>query len=192
MLDNLWFWEKWLIDEYEKEACNLLAMNVELFPSIGKNLHRHNFQSSWWVVTQIGTDRTKERPTCLERVVRLWWKSLLCSRPKSLTFLFGLCPSSLLRKSSTLCCILFDVVRTCGFLENSSFWMLSTKTEIKLVSLKMQLGWETVSFTMSTLHCSPPCSTSTRSVWCPANKAYALCFAISSSMYSILDVEINK
>ncbi|WP_353805579.1 hypothetical protein, partial [Acinetobacter baumannii] len=40
----------------------------------------------------------------------------------------------------------FDVVRSCGFLEDSSFWMLSTKTEIKLVSLKMQLGWETVSF----------------------------------------------
>ena len=129
MVDNLRLWTSDKLTSNKKEACNLLAMNVELFISIGKNLHRHNFQSSWRIVTQIGnllpiietsgceteTDRTKEKPSCFERVVRLWWKSLLCSRPKSLTFLFGLCPSSLLRKSSTLCCILFDVVRTCGF-----------------------------------------------------------------------------
>ena len=31
-------------------------------------------------------------------VVLLWWNSLLCSCPKSLTLLFGLCPSSLPRK----------------------------------------------------------------------------------------------
>ena len=129
MLDNLRFRTSDKLNEYEKEAYNLLAMNVVRFTPIIKNLHRLNFQSSWRIVTQIGnllpiietfgceteTDRTKEKPACFERLVRLWWKSLLCSRPKSLTLLFGLCPSSLLRKSSTLCCILFDVVRTCGF-----------------------------------------------------------------------------
>ena len=54
MLDNLWFWISDKLNEYEKEACNLLAMNVELFTSIGKDLHGHNFQSSWRIVTQIG------------------------------------------------------------------------------------------------------------------------------------------
>ena len=49
-------------------------------------------------------------------VVLLWWKSLLCSCPKSLTLLFGLCPSSPLRKSSTLCCIIVDVIRTYGLI----------------------------------------------------------------------------
>ena len=164
MLDNLWFWEKWLIDEYEKEACNLLAMNVVRFTPVTKNLHGHNFQSSWRIVTQIGNllpinlnfrmrDRNwqnlKKNPHASRGVVRSWWKSLLCSRPKSLTFLFGLCPSSLLRKSSTLCCILFDVVRT-----------------------------------MSTLPCSPQYSTSTRSVWHLDNKAYALCFV--NKIFSVL------
>ena len=54
MLANLRFWTSDTLNEYEKEACNLLAMNVELFISIGKNLHGHNFQSSWRIVTQIG------------------------------------------------------------------------------------------------------------------------------------------
>ena len=82
MLDNLWFWTNKKLNEYEKEACNLLAMNVELFTSIGKNLHGHNFQSSWRIVTQIGnllptyteifgceteTDKTKEKPTCFDK-----------------------------------------------------------------------------------------------------------------------------
>ena len=49
-------------------------------------------------------------------VVWLWWKSLPCSCPKSLILLFGLCPSLMLRKSSTLCCILIDVLRTCGLI----------------------------------------------------------------------------
>ena len=129
MLANLRFWTSDTLNEYEKEACNLLAMNVARFTPIIKNLHGHNFQIFWRIVTQIGnllpikqtfgseteTDRTRENPYASRGVVRSWWKSLLCSRPKSLTFLFGLCPSSLLRKSSTLCCILFDVVRTCGF-----------------------------------------------------------------------------
>ena len=53
MLDNLWFWTSDKLNEYEKEACNLVAMNVELFTSISKNLHGHNFQSSWCAVTQI-------------------------------------------------------------------------------------------------------------------------------------------
>ena len=62
MLDDLWFWEKWLIDEYEKEACNLLAMNVARFTPIIKNLHGHNFQiflaychSDW----KFASDKTK-------------------------------------------------------------------------------------------------------------------------------------
>ena len=54
MLDNLRFWMSEKLNEYEKEACNLLAMNMELFTFIGKNLHGHNFQSSWRIVTQIG------------------------------------------------------------------------------------------------------------------------------------------
>ena len=41
------------------------------------------------------------------------------------------------------------------FLRNSSFRMLLTTTEIKLVSLKMQFKWETVSFTVSTLNFPP-------------------------------------
>ena len=130
MLDNLWFWTSDKSNEYEKEDWNLLAMNVARFTPIIKNLHGHNFQSSWRVATHIGnlhpiksklsdarlklTD-LKEDLHASRGVVRSWWKSFLCSRPKSLTFLFGLCPSSLLRKSSTLCCILFDVIRTCSF-----------------------------------------------------------------------------
>ena len=59
-------------------------------------------ETCFWKIETSGceteTDRTREKPVSLERVVRLWWKSLLCSRPKSLTLLFGLCPSSLLRK----------------------------------------------------------------------------------------------
>ena len=54
VLDNLWFWTSDKLNEYAKEACNLLTMNVELFTSVGKNLHGHNFQSSWRIVTQIG------------------------------------------------------------------------------------------------------------------------------------------
>ena len=42
------------LNEYEKEAYNLLAMNVVRFTPIIKNLHRLNFQSSWRIVTQIG------------------------------------------------------------------------------------------------------------------------------------------
>ena len=161
MLDSLRFWTSDQLNEYEKEACNLLTMNVERFTPIIKNLHGHNFQSSWRVATHIGNlhpiksklsdarlklTGLKKNPHASRGMVRSWWKSLLSSRPKRLTFLFGLCPSSLLRKISPLCCILFDVVRTCGFWRIHPFRMLSTKTEIKLVSLKMQLGWETVSF----------------------------------------------
>ena len=130
MLDNLWFWISDKLNEYEKEACNLLAMNVASFTPIIKNLHGHNFpkllthcHSDW----KLASDKTKLPDARLKLtelrknlhasrgVVRSWWKSLLCSHPKSLTFLFGLYPSSLLRKSSTLCCILLDVVRTPGF-----------------------------------------------------------------------------
>ena len=58
-------------------------------------------------------------PTCLR--IGVWFD---CGGSRSSArvqrvwrLLFRLCPSSLLRKSSTLCCILFDVVRTCGL-----FW----------------------------------------------------------------------
>ena len=54
MLANLRFWTSDTLNEYEKEACNLLAMNVARFTPIIKNLHGHNFQSSWRIVTQIG------------------------------------------------------------------------------------------------------------------------------------------
>ena len=82
MLANLRFWTSDTLNEYEKEACNLLAMNVARFTPIIKSLHGHNFQSSWRIVTQIEnllptyteisgceteTDRPKGRPACLER-----------------------------------------------------------------------------------------------------------------------------
>ena len=81
MLDNLRFRTSDKLNEYEKEAHNLLAMNVVRFTPIIKNLHRINFQSSWRIVTQIGnllptytnifgceteTDKTKEKPSCLK------------------------------------------------------------------------------------------------------------------------------
>ena len=53
MLDNLRFRTSDKLNEYEKEACNLLAMNVARFTPIIKILHGHNFQSSWRIVTQI-------------------------------------------------------------------------------------------------------------------------------------------
>ena len=53
MLDNLRFWTSDKLNEHKKEACNLLAMKVEIFTSIGKNLHGHNFQIFWRIVTQI-------------------------------------------------------------------------------------------------------------------------------------------
>ena len=53
MIDNLWFWISDTLNEYEKEGCNLLSMHVELFTSISKNLHGHNFQNSWRIATQI-------------------------------------------------------------------------------------------------------------------------------------------
>ena len=134
-----------------------LAMNVARFTPVFKNLHGHNFQSSWRICHsdwKLASDKTKlpdarqklteqrENPRASRGVVRSWWKSLLCSRPKSLTFLFGLCPSSLLRKVPRCAASFLMSSAPVVFLENSSFWMLSTKTEIKLVSLKkMQLGW---------------------------------------------------
>ena len=54
MLANLRFWTSDTLNEYEKEACNLLAMNVARFTPIIKNLHGHNFQIFWRIVTQIG------------------------------------------------------------------------------------------------------------------------------------------
>ena len=54
MLDNLRFWTSDKLNKYEKEACNLLAMNVARFTPVTKNLHGHHFQSSWRIVTQIG------------------------------------------------------------------------------------------------------------------------------------------
>ena len=54
MLANLRVWTSDTLNEYEKEACNLLAMNVARFTPIIKSLHGHNFQSSWRIVTQIG------------------------------------------------------------------------------------------------------------------------------------------
>ena len=129
MLDNLWFWTSDKLTSMKRRLVTSLAMNVARFTPVIKNLHGHNFQSSRHICHsdwKLASDRSKlpdarlklkaeERPTCFEGVVRLWWKSLLCSRPKSVIFHFGLCPSSLLRKSSTLCCILSDVIRTCGF-----------------------------------------------------------------------------
>ena len=70
-------------------------------------------------------------------VVGWWWRSFFSSRSKSLTSLFRLCPILLLRKSSTLCCVFFGVVRTCGFdLRFSSSRMLSTMLQAKSVSTK--------------------------------------------------------
>ena len=54
MLDNLWFWTSDKLNEYDKEACNLLTTNVARFTPIIKNLHGHNFQIFWHIVTQIG------------------------------------------------------------------------------------------------------------------------------------------
>lgn len=53
--------------------------------------------------------------TCDRRVVWLWWK-FLSFLPKSLILLFGMCPSLLLQKSYTFCCIVSNVVRTCGLI----------------------------------------------------------------------------
>ena len=70
-------------------------------------------------------------------VVRWWWWSSFSSRPKSLTSLSRLCPILLLRKSSTLCCVLSGVVCTFGFdLRFSSSRMLSTMLQEKSVSAK--------------------------------------------------------
>ena len=130
MLDNLRFWTSDKLTSMKRRLVTSLAMNVARFTPIIKNLHGHNFQIFWHIVTQIGNllliktklldarqklTELRKNPHASRGVVRSWWKSLLCSCPKSLALLFGLCPSSLLRKSSTLCCILFDVVRTCGF-----------------------------------------------------------------------------
>ena len=111
-------------------------MNVKFFIPIIQNFHGHNFQKSYRIVTLMGkmlrvdtkisgcktyTDKPKKTHVISYKcVVRLWWKFLLCLHHKSLTFLFGLCSSSLLRKSSTFCCILFYVVYTCVFL----FWRI--------------------------------------------------------------------
>ena len=96
-----------------------------------QNFYMRNLNQETQIKTHMPSDKG---------VVLLWWKSLLCSRPKSLTLLFGLCSSSLLKKSFTLCCTICDVVRT--FFENLSFWMLSTDTEIKFISIKnaIQMG----------------------------------------------------
>ena len=78
MLDNLRFWTSDKLNEYEKEDCNLLAMNVELFTSISKNLHGHNFRSLWCYHLdskvasggcEIEIDELKENPTRLLIVV---------------------------------------------------------------------------------------------------------------------------
>ena len=86
MLDNLRFRTSDKLNEYEKEACKLLAMNVARFTPIIKSLHRHNFQSSWRIVTQIENllptyikisgceteaDIPKGIPTCLK--IGVWF-----------------------------------------------------------------------------------------------------------------------
>ena len=45
MLDNLLFRTSDKLNEYQKEAYNLLAMNVVRFTPIIKNLHGYNFQA---------------------------------------------------------------------------------------------------------------------------------------------------
>ena len=66
-----------------------------------------------------------------------WWRSSFSSCPKSMTSLFRLCPVLLLRKSSTLCCVLPKVVRTCSFyLRFSSSRMVSIMLQAKSVSTK--------------------------------------------------------
>ena len=70
-------------------------------------------------------------------VVRWWWWSSFTSRLESLTSLSRLCPVLLLRKSSTLCCVLFEVIRTCSFdLRFLSSRMLSPMLQAKSVSAK--------------------------------------------------------
>ena len=62
MLDNLRFWTSDKLNEYEKEAHNLLAMNVARFTPIIKNLHGHNFQSSWRICHsdwKLASDKSK-------------------------------------------------------------------------------------------------------------------------------------
>ena len=54
MLDNLWFWTSDKLTSMKRRLVTSLAMNVARFTPIIKNLHGHNFQSSWRVVTQIG------------------------------------------------------------------------------------------------------------------------------------------
>ena len=133
----------------------------------------------------------RKSPHASRGMVQSWWKSLLCSCPKSVIFLFVLCPSSLLRKSSTLCCILFVVVCTCGFGE---FILLDAldKDWDKTRQLKNAI-WMGDSVFLACRHFIVLLkSTPTRLVWRPANKAYVLFFALNSSMYSSFDAKINK
>jgi len=98
----------------------------------------------------------------------LWKKSLdnqyiMCSwyvgrnefESRSLTFasefdipLQQICPSSLLRKSSTLCCILFYVVRTCGLIWEFILLDALGKDWNKLVSRNCNLYREVACFTV--------------------------------------------
>ena len=86
MLYNLRFCTSDKLNEYEKEACNLLAMNVARFTPIIKSLHGYSFQSYWRILTQIenllptyikisrceiGTERPKEIPTCIK--IGVWF-----------------------------------------------------------------------------------------------------------------------
>lgn len=117
-------------------------------------LDRHNFEKSWCTVTRIGnllpankkfgcktkTDKSQRKThmPSYRGVVWLWWKWLLCTRLKSLTLLFRLCPISLLRKSFPLCCILFYVVLTCGLVWEFILSDALDKDWYKIISIKIQ------------------------------------------------------
>ena len=62
------------------------------------------------------------------------------------------------------------------FLENSSFQILSTKAETKIISIKMQFKMvESVFYRVDTIVALLQQLMSTRSVWCKEHKTYVLC-----------------
>ena len=62
MPDNLQFWTSDKLNEYAKEACKPLTINVARFTPVIENLHGHNFQSSWRICHsdwKLSSDKSK-------------------------------------------------------------------------------------------------------------------------------------